>query len=234
MSNFAKKATSGVLSVTTAVWLSGAMLFVPVASAQQTTADLQAQIASLLAQIQALQAQLGAQSGGTTTTTSCSFTRDLTVGARGTDVKCLQEYLNGAGFEVAASGAGSPGNETETFGPLTRAAVVKWQSANGVSGTGYFGPISRAKYTAVAGTTTGGTTTGGTTGGTTTGGTGITTPGVEGTIIASVNPSPSTGTKLYESDSMRQVLGIKLEAKTSDIKIERIKLKIAENDTTSV
>jgi len=186
MSNFAKKATSGVLSVTTAVWLSGAMLFVPVASAQQTTADLQAQIASLLAQIQALQAQLGAQSGGTTTTTSCSFTRDLTVGARGTDVKCLQQYLNGAGFEVAASGAGSPGNETETFGPLTRAAVVKWQSANGVSGTGYFGPISRAKYTAVAGTTTGGTTTGGTT----TGGT-TTVPGT-GLVLSLASDNPGS------------------------------------------
>lgn len=115
----------------------------------QSVAELQAQIAALLAQINALQAQLQAQTGGAAV--SCSFTRDLTVGSRGDDVKCLQRYLNSAGYKVAESGPGSPGNETTYFGPATKAAVVKWQSANGVSpASGYFGPISRAKYASLA------------------------------------------------------------------------------------
>ena len=51
------KVVSAALTTTTAVWASGVMLVIPVASAQ-TTADLQAQIAALLAQITQLQAQL--------------------------------------------------------------------------------------------------------------------------------------------------------------------------------
>src|SRR3989344_2930663 len=149
MGNFTKKAASGVLSITTAVWLSGAMMFVPVASAQ-STADLQAQITALLAQIQALQAQLSATPSTPAASVSCSFSRSLTVGSKGMDVKCLQQFLNGAGHQVSASGAGSPGNETDTFGSLTRAAVAKWQAANNVSpAVGYFGSLSQAKYSAV-------------------------------------------------------------------------------------
>lgn len=151
MSNFAKKVSSVALSVTTAVWLSGAAAVLPVAHAQ-STADLQAQIAALLAQIQALQAQLATQ-GGAPAATACSFTRDLTEGATGEDVRCLQQYLNGAGYKVADSGAGSPGNETTYFGSRTKAAVAAWQAAKGVSpAAGYWGPVSRAKYSEVAGT----------------------------------------------------------------------------------
>src|SRR3989338_1041906 len=104
------KVVSAALTTTTAVWASGAMLFLPVASAQ-TTADLQAQIAALLAQITQLQAQLNSSSGSTAST-ACSFTSDLTVGSTGAAVKCLQQFLNASGFTVSASGAGSPGNES--------------------------------------------------------------------------------------------------------------------------
>lgn len=143
-----KKITSVLLSATTAVWLSGSAMLLPIANAQ--SADLQAQINLLLSQITALQAQLASQGGAVVT--ACSFTRDLTVGAKGDDVKCLQQYLNGKGYKIAASGAGSPGNETTTFGSLTKAAAAKWQAANGVSpAMGYFGSISRAKYASSAG-----------------------------------------------------------------------------------
>ena len=79
---------------------------------------------------------------------ACTFTRDLYLGISGDDVKCLQQYLNdGGNATIATSGAGSPGNETTYFGSLTRNAVIRWQSANGVSpAAGYFGSISRAKY----------------------------------------------------------------------------------------
>ncbi|MBI2035481.1 MAG: peptidoglycan-binding protein [Candidatus Liptonbacteria bacterium] len=150
MSKTKSKALSAVLSVTTTLWLSGAAALVPVAVSAQTTADLQAQISALLAQIAALQAQLNASSGGSAAV-SCNFTRSLTVGSTGDDVMCLQKYLNGAGYQLAASGAGSPGNETSYFGPITRGGVSKWQAANNVTpAVGYFGPISRAKYSALA------------------------------------------------------------------------------------
>jgi hypothetical protein len=144
-----KKISSVVVSVTTAIWLSGSIMLVPVANAQ-SVADLQAQITALLAQIQQLQAQLAAAQGAAPAV-SCSFTRDLTVGVKGDDVKCLQQYLNASGNKVADSGAGSPGNETTYFGSLTKAAVAKWQAANGVSpAAGYFGSKSRAKYAELA------------------------------------------------------------------------------------
>ena len=151
MSNVKRKVASIGLSLTTAIWLSGAAAIVPIASAQTSVDDLQAQITALLAQIQALQAQLSTGTPAPTGTTACTFTRSLTIGVKGDDVKCLQQYLNGAGHQVAASGAGSPGSETTFFGSLTQAATAKWQAANTVSpAVGYFGPISRAKYDEVA------------------------------------------------------------------------------------
>src|SRR3989344_7354444 len=99
------------------------------------------QIAALLAQIQVLQAQLAALQG----TTPASFTRDLKLGSTGADVKALQIYLNAHGFAVAASGSGSLGNETTYFGSATQAALIKFQSARGISpAVGYFGPLTRA------------------------------------------------------------------------------------------
>jgi peptidoglycan hydrolase-like protein with peptidoglycan-binding domain len=76
------------------------------------------------------------------------FTRNLTVGSRGDDVKALQQFLNSqVATQIAASGPGSPNNETTYFGQLTRAALVKWQAANNIYPTaGYFGPLTRAKF----------------------------------------------------------------------------------------
>jgi peptidoglycan hydrolase-like protein with peptidoglycan-binding domain len=74
-----------------------------------------------------------------------SFSRDLETGATGSDVKALQQYLNNHGFDVASSGAGSAGNETERFGGLTRAALIKLQKSAGITpAVGYFGPKTRA------------------------------------------------------------------------------------------
>lgn len=81
---------------------------------------------------------------------SCSFTRDLDSSVQGEDVRCLQKYLNGAGYVISASGVGSPGNETSLFREGTKAAVKKWQAANGLSASGMFGPLSRAKYATLA------------------------------------------------------------------------------------
>ena len=137
-----KKLVSVVLTASTVIWGLG-IATLPLANAQ-TTASLQAQIAALLAQIQQLQTQLNA-SGSTSVSTSYNYTRDLTVGSTGADVKALQQFLNANGAQVAASGAGSPGNESTFFGPLTKTALAKYQAAHSIApAAGYFGPITRA------------------------------------------------------------------------------------------
>jgi len=84
-----------------------------------------------------------------------SFTRALTLGSRGADVRSLQIVLNAdARTRVAASGGGSPGNETEYFGSATLRAVQKFQEMYalayvGNSGYGYVGPMTRAKLNAL-------------------------------------------------------------------------------------
>ncbi len=115
---------------------------------------------------------------GSTGTTACSFSASLTMGSKGADVTCLQDYLTGTGHFTFSGGS------TGYFGSVTKSAVAAWQAANGVApAVGYFGPISMAKYTAVAGTTTGGDTSGGTT-----------TPAPTGTglsVSAGVQPAAS-------------------------------------------
>jgi hypothetical protein len=66
----------------------------------------------------------------------------LKQGSRGKEVKTLQEYLNDNGFPVAKTGPGSPGKETENFGPATEAAVKRWQKANGLLDDGVVGPVT--------------------------------------------------------------------------------------------
>ena len=76
--------------------------------------------------------------------TSVIFTMNLSLGAINPEVLELQQYLNTHGFIISASGSGSPGNETDTFGNLTKASLAKFQKANGLPATGYFGPMTRA------------------------------------------------------------------------------------------
>ena len=91
---------------------------------------------------------------GTTTDSVTSaavhvFKANLTSGSLGSEVKTLQEFLNSHGYPVAASGAGSPGNETTKFGGLTKAALIKYQKAKGITpAVGYFGPKTRAAVNA--------------------------------------------------------------------------------------
>lgn len=68
------------------------------------------------------------------------FLTDLTIGSSGEDVSNLQGVLVSKGFLVMPVGV-SPGY----FGPMTKAAVIKFQSANKILPTsGYVGPITRS------------------------------------------------------------------------------------------
>ena len=127
-----------------------------------TIAQLKAAIADILAQIKLLQVELnkllGVSVEGCTIT---SFDRSLKIGMTGDDVKCLQIILNSASdTRVAASGVGSAGNETQYFGSLTKAGVIKFQNKyasdilaawNLTEGTGYVGSTTLDKLNSLLG-----------------------------------------------------------------------------------
>ncbi len=142
-----------------AVTMMLALFAVPANVQAKTMAELEAEITALMAQISKL-------TGSTTTTggSSYTFTRDLTIGSTGTDVMELQKFLNGKGFTINASGAGSAGQESTYFGSLTASALAKYQASKGIApAVGYFGPMTRANVNAMGGSTTPGTTPGTTT-----------------------------------------------------------------------
>jgi len=125
----------------------------PFIASAQTAVSLQAEVQNLLSQIQSLQTQGNASVSGSVvaspTMPAClPITRSLSIGAQGSDVTALQQYLSAQGYlNVSATGY---------FGALTKAAVGKWQSQNGVAssgtaGFGIFGPLSRAYLIRVCG-----------------------------------------------------------------------------------
>jgi len=151
------------------------------ASAQTATAsDLATQIANLQNQLASLQGQLGGNTGSTAsgvanaTVTACTgitFTKNLTLGSKGADVKCLQALLNtDTNTKVAATGVGSAGFETTTFGGLTKVAVIAFQNKYAAevltpvgltSGTGFVGESTRGKLNAMLTSNSGGVVSGG-------------------------------------------------------------------------
>jgi peptidoglycan hydrolase-like protein with peptidoglycan-binding domain len=138
---------------------------------------------------------------------ACNFTRNLFLGVRGDDVTCLQNYLIGAGYSI-------PAGATGYYGSQTRSAVSAWQAANGVSpASGYFGPLSRAKYSQlVSGAGTG-------TGGGAGQGTG---QGAEGSFTVVIG---SPGNSTVDAGVDIPVYGIKVRAYGSDITINRVDLQ---------
>lgn len=129
-----KKALVGVIAIIMVVGL------MPV---QKTSA---ATVEELQALIMQLQAQLAALSGGQTGTgTGYQFTKNLTLGSKGTDVIELQKILIAGGYLKIAAPTGN-------FLSMTKAAVVAYQKAMGISPTsGYVGALTRAKLNGTGG-----------------------------------------------------------------------------------
>jgi hypothetical protein len=67
------------------------------------------------------------QARTTNATPSNTLSQDLYLGVISPEVRALQVLLNSKGFTLTTEGPGSPGQETDKFGSLTRAAVRKFQ-----------------------------------------------------------------------------------------------------------
>lgn len=79
-----------------------------------------------------------------------TFYRSIGIGAEGADVVALQTILQQKGFLTMP-----PGVAYGFFGPLTRAAIAKYQVSAGLPSVGIFGPLTRAKLITELGGDTG-------------------------------------------------------------------------------
>ncbi len=137
---------------------------------------------------------------------STSFTKDLTVGSSGAEVTALQ---NAIGVTPA----------TGYFGALTKAAVQKYQASKGISATGFVGPLTRAALNASSASVV--------TSSTVSTGSTVVNSGVEGTLTA--DKFSISNTTAYEGDTMVPVLAVKLQAKLSDINVQRVKVDLGQS-----
>lgn len=79
--------------------------------------------------------------GAFTSSACASFKTTLKKGMKSLEVKCLQMLLNEKGFTVAGTAGGL---ETTYFGNATLAALLAFQTNNGLVADGVFGARSRA------------------------------------------------------------------------------------------
>lgn len=133
-----------------------------VVSAPTPSTSVQAQTANQIqSQIQAIQQQIQNITSGSVAAiapvVSGGFTSALSLGSRSESVRSLQQVLNSdPDTQIAASGVGSVGVETNYFGPATQAAVQKFQVRYGIAGPGdpgygFVGPATRAKLNEISG-----------------------------------------------------------------------------------
>ena len=197
MQTVTTKAIAKVAAVATGLAMATSMLsLAPIAHAASLTSAQIQSILSLLSSFGADSATIAnvnaaltgtpstSGSTGGSVSSSCNFTMDLTMKSKGADVTCLQNALIAAGYSI-------PAGATGYFGAQTRAAVIAWQKAVGVSpAAGFFGPISRAHWN-LGGSSTSGTGTG----------TGTTTPTSAG-LKVSLSPTSPNGTVLVQGQGI--------------------------------
>ena len=127
------------------------LLFVsPFAASALTSGELQARVQALFAQIAELTAQIKSLQGqvsipsivpgipvGTAHRVCSVLERNLSQGARGDDVKSVQEFLRTEGYLNA--------DATGYFGVLTSEALRRWQASQGVDAVGVLGPKTKER-----------------------------------------------------------------------------------------
>jgi hypothetical protein len=102
------------------------LLLAPAFASADTISDLQREIAILTAKLAALQNN---SSYSYTNSCTATFSKTLQYGMTDNDVMNLQKALNkSSDTQVATSGAGSPGYETNFFGERTVLAVTRFQN----------------------------------------------------------------------------------------------------------
>ncbi|MFZ4499975.1 MAG: peptidoglycan-binding domain-containing protein [Minisyncoccia bacterium] len=174
----------------------------------------------------------------------------LKMGQASSQVKSLQESLNAHGFLVSTTGAGSPGMESMYFGAKTKAAVMAFQSAKGLTVDGVVGAQTG---TAIAANTGGSVSSGNFPAGCTsavgfssttgvkcdsaTSGGSTTTGGLTGSV-GSIDYSLVSGIsneEVGEDEDNVKVLGLELDVEdsSSDVRVTAVKLKFARTGTTA-
>jgi len=213
-----KKIIASIVATTVAASI------LPLTVGAVTVEELLAQIAQLQAQLAQLQAQQGG--GVPSACVGITFTRYLTVGSTGADVKCLQALLNlSPTTRVAETGPGSPGNETTYFGPKTLAAVQKYQAQQGWTPANQVGPKTiaalNARLSQLASTTTPSE------------GTSQPAQGTpaEGSFTATIAASPASNANITSTSNV-PIYGIQIKAVGSNIKIERVDLQLGVSYTS--
>lgn len=159
MYKFRKTKIVKALSVATGLVVGLTMVANSVSAMTMTLEEAEAKIAELSAMIAAMQAAQQT-TPVTPVATGYTFSRNLKKGDTGADVLELQKLLNtNVATQVAATGVGSAGEETEYFGSLTKAAVVNFQDLYAdevltpiglTTGTGYVGTMTLAKLNALS------------------------------------------------------------------------------------
>jgi hypothetical protein len=88
-----------------------------------------------------------------TTSTFAAYTHTglLKMGMTSSQVMSLQQTLNGGGFLISTTGAGSPGMESMYFGAKTKAAVMSFQMAKGLTADGVVGAQTGTALSAMTG-----------------------------------------------------------------------------------
>jgi len=106
---------------------------------EQIIQNLLQRIAELKRQIASLQLQLAMMKTNQSNSYCTVFSGDLYYGMTSPEVKCLQQFLTNLGPNIYPEAL-----VTGYFGPLTQAAVKRYQALQGIITTGYFGPLTRA------------------------------------------------------------------------------------------
>ena len=101
--------------------------------------QLEQRIEELKRQVAALQLQLALMQTNQSNLNCSTFSSDLYFGITSPQVKCLQQFLANLGSDIYPEKL-----ITGYYGPLTMAAVQRYQALNGIITTGYFGPLTRA------------------------------------------------------------------------------------------